>query len=62
MKKPCDCDRCEERDSVAAVLREEIAYQMTKRSSAPVAYAITILKQVLDGIKGGYGEGVSVEK
>lgn len=51
--KPCDCDKCEERDSVAKVLRDEIGYQMRKKPSAPVAYAVTILRQVLDGIKNG---------
>lgn len=49
--KPCDCDKCEERESVARVIRDEINYQTQKKSSPPVAYAITILRQVLDGIK-----------
>jgi len=49
--KPCDCGTCEERDSVAKVLRDEIDYQMGKQPNPCVAYAITILRQVLDGVK-----------
>ena len=49
--KPCDCETCEERDSIAKVLRDEIDYQMRKKSNPLSAYAITILRQVLDGIK-----------
>jgi hypothetical protein len=33
------------------VLRDEIDYQMKKKPLPIVAYAITILRQVLDGIK-----------
>jgi len=51
--KPCDCDKCEERESVARVIRDEINYQSRKKPSPPVAYVITILRQVLDGIKDG---------
>lgn len=61
--KPCDCKpTCQERESVAAVIRDEIAYQSKKKPSPEVAYVITILKQVLDGIEGGYGTGVGVRE
>ena len=49
--KPCDCDTCEERESVASVIRGEINRQLTKKQTPPVSYAIVILTQVLDGIK-----------
>lgn len=49
--KPCDCPKCEERDSVAKVIADEINYQMSKKPNPLSAYAITVLRQVLDGIK-----------
>jgi len=55
--KPCDCDKCEERESVARVIRDEINYQSRKKSSPPAAYVIVVLRQVLDGIKDGGSAG-----